>query len=132
MPELHPQLLADCHLLGETPGGTLLLARNAALHWLILVPDSREQDLLDLPPVTLQQVLAECQRLAAYLKQALGYPKVNFAALGHVVPQLHLHLVGRRENDPCWPQPVWGNLPAGPAWSETELEGLRRALTGSQ
>lgn len=130
MSEVHPQLLADCHLLGETPGGTLLLARNAALHWLILVPDSDAPDLLDLPAQRLQQVLAQCQQLAAYLKQSLGYPKVNFAALGNVVPQLHLHLVGRRENDACWPRPVWGNLPPGPDWTPAELDDLRQALIG--
>lgn len=129
MPELHPQLLSDCHRLGAMASGELLLSRNAALHWFILVPDTEVADLLDLPPDRLQQVLADCQRLSQWLKQARGYPKVNFAGLGNVVPQMHLHVIGRHSDDACWPRPVWGNLPAGPAWQHATLEAIKRELT---
>ncbi|MEQ9462228.1 MAG: HIT domain-containing protein [Haliea sp.] len=128
MPELHPQLLADCHRLGAMAGGELLLSRNAALHWFILVPATGHADLLDLPSHQLQQVLADCQALSQWLKRSQGYPKVNFAALGNVVPQMHLHVVGRRTDDACWPRPVWGNLPPGPAWQPAALDAIRREL----
>lgn len=128
MPELHPQLLADCHRLGAMASGELLLSRNAGLHWFILVPDTDMADLLDLPPPQLHPVLADCQRLSQWLKQVQGYPKVNFAGLGNVVPQMHLHVVGRRQDDPCWPQPIWGNLPAGPAWQPAALTTIRQEL----
>lgn len=108
--------------------GELLLSRNASLHWFILVPDTELPDLLDLPPAQLQQVLADCQQLSQWLKQTQGYPKVNFAGLGNVVPQMHLHLMGRRDDDPCWPQPVWGNLPPGPVWQTDELDLIKREL----
>ncbi|PLW82468.1 HIT family protein [Kineobactrum sediminis] len=127
-PELHSQLLADCHLLGTVPSGSLLLSRNAALHWFILVPDTTSTDLLDLPPGQLEAVMTDCRKVSACLKQTLAYPKVNFAALGNVVPQLHLHIIGRRHSDPCWPQPIWGNLPPGPDWSDEELAALREVL----
>ncbi|GAB3269584.1 HIT family protein [Parahaliea aestuarii] len=129
MPTLHPQLAADTHLLGTMDSGTLLLSRNASLHWLILVPESEEADLLDLAPPQLLAVMADCRALSAFLKSELGYPKVNFAGLGNVVPQMHLHIVGRREGDACWPQPVWGQLPEGPLWSDSEVRELRDALT---
>lgn len=128
MPELHPQLLADCHRLGAMASGELLLSRNANLHWFILVPDTDLADLLDLPPPQLQRVLADCQRLSHWLKQVQGYPKVNFAGLGNVVPQMHLHVVGRDELDRCWPQPIWGNLPPGPLWQPVVLDLIRREL----
>lgn len=124
VPEIHPQLLQDCHLLGQLDAGTLLLSRNALLHWFILVPESDSADLLDLPPATLHQVMADCRAVSRFLKDQLGYPKVNFAGLGNVVPQMHLHIIGRREGDACWPQPVWGNLPGGPAHTPEALAAL--------
>jgi len=83
MPELHPQLQADCHDLGRIDSGRLLLSRNASLHWLILVPDTQAVDLLDLPDDALGLALQDCRRISQWLKQACGYPKVNFGALGN-------------------------------------------------
>ncbi|TXS90226.1 HIT domain-containing protein [Parahaliea maris] len=125
---LHPRLLADSHLLGHLDGGTLLLSRNALLHWFILVPETELEDVLDLPAAQLPIVLADCRALSVFLKEELHYPKVNFAGLGNVVPQMHLHIVGRREGDACWPQPVWGNLPAGRPWQDDELVALKEGL----
>lgn len=125
---IHPRLLADCHRLGTLDSGSLLLSRNALLHWFILVPETECTDLLDLHAATLHQVLADCRALSRLLKEELGYPKVNFAGLGNVVPQMHLHIVGRREGDACWPQPVWGNLPAGDDWPATQLASLTETL----
>lgn len=128
MPELHPQLQGDCHQVATLESGLLLLSRNALLHWFILVPDTPEQDLLDLPADALGVVLADCQGVSRLLKGPLGYPKVNFAGLGNVVPQMHLHIIGRREGDACWPAPVWGRLPDGPEWSAAELEAIGSLL----
>lgn len=109
--QIHPQLLADCHLLGSLPATEVLLNRNASLPWFILVPDTRLSDVLDLPEEHLQAVMADCTAVSAFIKQVMGFDKVNFAGLGNVVPQMHLHIIGRSDLDPCWPQPVWGNLP---------------------
>lgn len=128
IPEIHPQLLQDCHQLGQLDSGTLLLSRNALLHWFILVPNTGLADLLDLPDTEQHQVLADCSALSRFLKEELGYPKVNFAGLGNVVPQMHLHIIGRREDDACWPRPVWGALPAGDAWPQQTLADISAAL----
>jgi diadenosine tetraphosphate (Ap4A) HIT family hydrolase len=125
---IHPQLLTDCHYLGELPRSALLLHRNAALPWFILVPHTETPDLLDLPGDVLHAVMAECALVSRYIKRDLGYAKVNFAGLGNVVPQLHLHLIGRSERDPCWPRPVWGNLPAGGGYSESRLREWQTSL----
>lgn len=108
--EIHSQLLADCHHLGALPASHLLLHRNASLPWFILVPDTRLDDFLDLPEHHRNMVLSQCSAVSGFIKQLLGFDKVNFAGLGNVVPQMHLHIIGREAVDPCWPQPVWGNL----------------------
>jgi diadenosine tetraphosphate (Ap4A) HIT family hydrolase len=125
---IHPQLLADCHQLGRLPCAHLLLHRNASLHWFILVPEAACLDLTDLPAATRGALLDDDTLVAAVLKGDLAYPRVNIGALGLLVPQLHLHVIGRREQDPCWPAPVWGNLPPGPGYSDGQLARLRRAL----
>jgi diadenosine tetraphosphate (Ap4A) HIT family hydrolase len=119
---IHPQLRDDCHLLGRLGSGALLLSRNAALHWFILVPETDRIDLLDLEADQRSAVLADCAAVSGFLKQQLGYPRVNFAGLGNVVPQMHLHIIGRRAGDACWPAPVWGNLPDG---GEYDVQALR-------
>ncbi|MEE4280041.1 MAG: HIT family protein [Halieaceae bacterium] len=128
IPVLHPQLASDCHQLGRLASGRLLLHRNASLHWFLIVPDTEERDLLDLGERARNQLLADAASLHRYLKDALAYPRVNVGALGLVVPQLHLHVVGRREDDPCWPAPVWGRLPDGPSYGDEELARLRTDL----
>ncbi len=128
MPRLHPQLEADCHVLGELPSATLLLHRNAALHWFLLVPDTPHLDLLDLNTDDREALFTDAARIHRYLRDELQYPRVNIGALGLVVPQLHLHVVGRREDDPCWPAPVWGRLGEGPAYADDEVAALRKAL----
>lgn len=118
---IHEQLLQDCHLLGSFEHCAVLLNRNAVIPWFILVPDTQAKDLLDLDPATLAAVNAECQQVSRFLKQALGYDKVNFAGLGNVVPQMHLHIIGRSPEDACWPQPVWGHLAKEAAYESTTI-----------
>lgn len=96
--------------------------------WFILVPETDAVDLLDLSETQLTQSLADCRAVSVYLKTERQFPKVNFGALGNLVPQLHLHIVGRTPDDACWPQPVWGNLPEGTAYTDDELNTLRAHL----
>lgn len=126
--QLHPRLAADCHILGRLPSAQLLLQRNAALHWFILVPETAALDLLDLPAGPLEQLMGDAARIARFLKQELAYPRVNVGALGLLVPQLHLHVIGRREDDPCWPAPVWGRLGGDARYSDADLDALRARL----
>lgn len=122
------QLLADCHHLGRLPTAELLLHRNASLPWFILVPETVLSDVLDLPDDHRRAVLADCAGVSLFIKQVLGYDKVNFAGLGNVVPQMHLHIIGRRPDDACWPQPVWGNLPDGDSYEMGQLLEWQQSL----
>ena len=126
--EIHPQLLADCHRLGRFDLCHVLLNKNAALPWFILVPETEITDLLDLADEQRNTTIEEAAVISQFVKRHLGYPKVNFAAIGNVVPQLHLHVVGRRPDDPCWPAPVWGNLAHGPQYSSLRLAEMNHLL----
>lgn len=125
---IHPHLLRDCHHLGQLDATDLLVHRNASLPWFILVPDTRLKDFLDLPAEHGQAVLADCAAVSGFIKNLLGFDKVNFAGLGNVVPQMHLHVIGRSTVDPCWPQPVWGNLEGVESYTAEQLEEWQLAL----
>jgi len=127
---IHPQLLADCYLLGRFDACSVLLNRNACLPWFILVPDTDVEDILDLPAQRLNQVTAECQRISAFLKQSQGFSKTNFAGLGNVVAQMHLHVIGRSSEDACWPQPVWGNLTESAEYDPETVADWTAVLVG--
>ena len=126
--DIHPQLLEDGHYLGRLATGELLLNRNATVPWFILVPETRLNDILDLPQEHRNAVLADCAAVSGFIKQVLGFDKVNFAGLGNLVPQMHLHIIGRASDDDCWPQPVWGNLSAQRSYDEEQLARWREAL----
>jgi diadenosine tetraphosphate (Ap4A) HIT family hydrolase len=125
---LHPQLLADCHPLGRLSASHLLLHRNAAVTWLILVPETDLDNLLDLPIAQRDGVLADCTRVSDYLTTVLCCPKVNVAWIGNLVPQLHIHVVGRSPTDPCWPMPVWGHLTEVCDYTSDEVDAIRAGL----
>lgn len=127
-PALHPQLVADCHVLGGCHGHVLLLQRNAAVPWFILVPPTSALELHDLSPTLRASLEAAADRLARFVKAHFSCDKINVAALGNVVPQLHLHVIGRRRDDACWPRPVWGHLNETAEYSPAALASLLAAL----
>ncbi|MGH7853774.1 MAG: HIT family protein [Candidatus Binatia bacterium] len=121
---IHPQLLLDTHYLGKFPSSHVLLHKNAVLPWFILVPETAVIDLLDLPDELRRTAMDEAAIVAAFVKRTFGCARVNFASIGNVVPQLHLHIVGRSPNDPCWPAPVWGNLRETREYSAAEVSDI--------
>jgi diadenosine tetraphosphate (Ap4A) HIT family hydrolase len=125
---LHPQLRTDCHLLGRLPASQLLLHRNALLPWFILVPETRTQDFLALPEGQRNALTAQCSQLAELIRSEFAVEKINVASIGNLVPQMHLHVVGRYAGDACWPKPVWGNLPEGPGYDGQQLGRIAAAL----
>lgn len=106
---LDPRLAADTHPVGDLALCSVLLMDDARFPWLILVPRRPGlSELTDLTPEDAALAFEEV-RIAVKVVQALARPdKVNVAALGNVVPQLHLHVVARFRSDPAWPGPVWG------------------------
>jgi diadenosine tetraphosphate (Ap4A) HIT family hydrolase len=130
--ELHQRLAADTVAVADWALCRVLLMDDATYPWLILVP-RRESvvELHDLDAADRSLLVEEMARASAALKAETGADKINVAALGNVVPQLHVHVVARFTSDPAWPRPVWGAVPArpyDPVERDRMLGRLRRAL----
>ena len=107
--ELDPRLAADTFLVGETPLNQVLLMNDARYPWLILVPrrgDTTEP--FELSEVDQAQLWRESMRLGQAMKAHFAADKLNIAALGNQVAQLHVQHVARFHTDDAWPGPVWG------------------------
>jgi diadenosine tetraphosphate (Ap4A) HIT family hydrolase len=113
--ELHPRLTADSFAIGDLPLCRVLLNNDARFPWCILVPRlAGLRDLHDVPASERLQLFAEIEQVSTTL-QALGpTDKMNVAALGNMVLQLHVHVIARRTSDAAWPQPVWNAGAAQP------------------
>lgn len=133
--QLHPQLAADTFAVGDFPLCKLLLMNDSQFPWCILVPmrsDIREAYQLDVADQ--QQLQRESSLLGETMMTLFSGEKLNVAALGNMVPQLHLHHIVRFADDAAWPKPIWGQQPALP-YEESErsmrLEKLQAALSGT-
>ena len=112
---LHPQLENDAIKLGSFTLCQLLLMNDANYPWFILVPMREDiTEIYQLNEKDQYQLIRESCLLAAALSQGFDADKINIAALGNVVPQLHIHHIVRYRTDPAWPAPVWGKLSAVP------------------
>ena len=126
---LHPQLAADTVAVGDLPLCRVLLMNDANYPWLILVP--RRPDLveiLDLDEAERTRLMSEVARAAQALRAMTACHKLNVAALGNAVPQLHVHVIARFRGDPAWPKPVWGVVPAR-AYEAAKREALCASLS---
>ncbi len=110
---LHERLAADCIHVGELPLCRLLMMNDRQFPWFILVPrlaDIREA--FQLSHAQQQQLNKESNSLSEAMALAYHADKMNVAALGNMVPQLHVHHIARFTNDAAWPKPVWGVVDA--------------------
>lgn len=116
-----PLLLNDCEVLGKFELCHVLLMRDANYPWCVLVPDrSNKTEVFELSQEDQVQLQRESNALLAFLKKEFNADKMNVAALGNVVAQLHIHHIARYKTDVAWPAPVWGAFPAK-AYSDNEL-----------
>ena len=128
---LHPQLKKDCFVIGRFPLSVLLLINDANYPWFILVPQREKiTEIHQLTEEDQQQLMRESSMLAACIEKEFNADKINVAALGNMVPQLHIHHIVRYKSDPAWPAPVWGKLEAVPYLDE-EVKILRSHLAQS-
>ena len=106
---LDSRLAADTYVVGELTLSRVLLMRDARFPWAILVPrraDKRE--ILDLDPRDRAMLNHETEAVSEAMQRLFRPTKLNIAAIGNVVAQLHVHVIARYENDAAWPKPVWG------------------------
>lgn len=125
---LHPQLDQDCEIIGDYPLSRLLLLNDRQYPWVILVP--RRENISEIYQLTESdqlQLQKESSNVLAAMAKHFSADKMNVAALGNVVPQLHIHHIARFKDDPAWPKPVWGVLPAM-AYTKAEIDRLQKDL----
>lgn len=124
---LHPQLADDTHPVATLALSELRLMDDANYPWLILIPrlpDARE--LIDLSGEQRSLLTEEIDIAARAIRDAFRPFKLNIAALGNQVPQLHVHVIGRDQDDPAWPAPVWGRVAARPYSPDLLVERITR------
>ena len=107
-----PVILATTRHVADWPLSRLFLQDDGRYFWCLLVPRvSGAVEIADLSAQDQAQLMQEIVRLSNGMRAAEGVEKLNVGALGNMVPQLHVHVVGRRKGDPAWPGPVWGHSP---------------------
>jgi len=129
---LNSQLQQDTLPVGDFPLCRLLLSNDSNYPWFILVPRRDDiSEIFQLGVADQQRLWQETTVLAEALKKAFDADKMNVAALGNVVSQLHMHVIVRKREDAAWPAPIWGKQPAVPYGSEQVaaiVERLRGVL----
>ena len=110
---LHSQLKKDTIDIGDLPLCKVLVIKDAHYPWLLLVPRRKGAvEIVDLDKAELTQLIGEIADASRALKSLTGCDKINVAALGNVVAQLHVHVIARFHADAAWPKPVWNAAPA--------------------
>lgn len=124
---LHPQLADDTHPVAHLGLSDLQLMDDANHPWLILVPRvAGAVELIDLDEAQQAQLIREIAAASRVLQAAFAPHKLNVAALGNVVSQLHVHVIARYEHDIAWPRPVWGTATAQPYSPEELVQRIER------
>ena len=130
--QLDPRLARDSVFIADGPLSHVRLMDDARFPWLLLVPRiAGASEWIDLDGGAQRLLLAEINQVGALVRTAPGVHKLNIGALGNMVPQLHVHLVGRHPGDAAWPGPVWGSGAAVrylPETLQTRLEHWRKKL----
>lgn len=130
--ELDARLAADSLFVADGPLSQVRLMDDARWPWLVLVPRVEgASEWIDLDGNQQRLLLAEVNLVSRLLREEAGVDKLNLGALGNIVRQLHVHLVGRHEGDAAWPDPVWGSGPMqrfGPDQREARVAAWRQRL----
>jgi len=126
--QLDPRLAADTWPLGHLPLCQLLLMNEARYPWLILVPRRAAMvEVFQLARAEQAQLGRETSALAQTLKEQFAADKINIAALGNQVAQLHVHVIARKRGDAAWPAPVWGRFAPAP-YTAAQVDAIRAQL----
>ena len=122
---LAPELQRDCIELADWPLCKVLLMNDSQYPWFILVPRVADvKEIIDLSEELQITLLQESGKLSKLLQQVFNPDKLNVAALGNMVPQLHVHHIARFTTDAAWPTPIWGKLSAVP-YSDEQIAALK-------
>lgn len=125
--ELHPKL-AEKIVIQDLPLCRVLLQDEAHYPWLFLVPRRPQVSrMMDLSPQDQLQLMSELDLAQKILWNLFKPTQLNVAAIGNVVPQLHIHVIARFAHDPAWPGTAW-NHPAHLAYTEAQKQEIVATL----
>ncbi|HEY1034751.1 MAG TPA: HIT family protein [Pseudoxanthomonas sp.] len=129
---LDPRLAADSAFIADGPLSQVRLMDDTRFPWLVLVPRvNGVSEWLELDGGQQRLLLAEINQAGQLIRAQAGVEKLNIGALGNIVRQLHVHLVGRHEGDAAWPGPVWGSGSAirhAPTALNAQVDAWRQRL----
>jgi len=125
--ELDARLAGDCLILGELDCSLLLLMNNSLVPWFILVPVTKATEIYQMQKEQQLQMLKEIDLLSDFINSEFAIEKLNVAAIGNIVRQLHVHIVGRHSSDYCWPGVVWGSQQSE-SYSDAEIKRIKASL----
>lgn len=128
--QLDTQLQKDCIVLGELEQSLLLVMNNALVPWFIVVPKTDKTELYELEDDMQVKVLKEINAVSRFIKDEFCVDKLNVAAIGNVVQQLHIHVIGRQHDDYCWPGVVWGR-PEKTSYNDQAIDHILAKLKNS-
>lgn len=127
--ELHPQLQADTFFIKKLQISGLHLINDARYPWVVLVPEIENlRDLHNLTEDDYRTVMNEIRQVSNGMDSLFSPTKMNVAALGNMVPQLHIHIIARYDQDEAWPGPIWGSgeaVPYGRDKKEQQIKQLK-------
>ena len=126
-----PVIQKITHPLADWPLSRVFLYNDSRYQWGLLVPRrAGAVEICDLLPEDQAKLMAEIVKLSGLIRALPGVEKLNVGNLGNKVPQLHIHVIGRRQGDPAWPGPVWGHSDPVP-WPVPADAPFSRALSNS-
>jgi diadenosine tetraphosphate (Ap4A) HIT family hydrolase len=127
--ELDARLARDTELVASLGLCQLRISKDARWPWFLLVPQRNGvSEVFELKPLDQALLTFETNMVAEALKRATGAEKINVAAIGNIVRQLHVHIVARSEGDPNWPGPIWGFGQSEP-YDDAQKQALINRLT---
>ena len=125
--KLDQRLQADTHELLSQSGLHFRLHRNAEVLWIIIVPETDKTEFYQLDNELQQRLCGQINNISAWIQQTFSVDKINVATIGNVVSQMHLHVIGRKQDDAYWPDVVWGK-PFDKTFDTDQIEQIRVKL----
>lgn len=125
--KLDSRLKNDCFIISESEHFVFLLMNNSLVPWFILVPKTDKTELYELDTATQAQVFSAMNKISDFISNEFRPDKLNVAAIGNIVNQMHIHIIARYKTDTYWPGVVWG-ASEKKAYESVEVEKIREKL----
>ena len=129
---IQQQIQDDCHFIKDLDFTSLMLYDDARFLWFIMVPKKTTlEEIYDLEIEEQQALFSEMVSLGKIIRSEFNAYKVNVASFGNIVRQLHIHVIGRYQNDDAWPKPVWCADTARISYSKQRVEEIKAIINSS-